>query len=195
MPQSVANVPIHIIFSTKNRIRWINKEIRPELHSYMGSVLRTCRSPALIIGSVEDHVHILAALARTIQMCVVVEEVKKHSSRWLKTKSPDLSDFHWQAGYGIFAVCEDRILALRQGLGDSPRQPRALPWAFIVRPVGAQEGGPPALESDRTRRALALCAFIRPPRHRLLSAIALAEADGDAEYALLRLKKAVRAPV
>ena len=140
MPQSVANVPIHIIFSTKNRIRWINKEIRPELHSYMGGVLRTCRSPALIIGSVEDHVHILAALARTIQMCDVVEEVKKHSSRWLKTKSPDLSDFHWQAGYGIFAVCEDKIRAAKEYIARQEEHHRRVSFQDEYREFLIQNG-------------------------------------------------------
>jgi hypothetical protein len=39
--------------------------------------------------------------------------VKRSSSLWLKTKSPDLHDFAWQSGYGIFSVGFSQITPVR----------------------------------------------------------------------------------
>jgi len=58
----------------------------------------------LIIGGVEDHVHLLSTLSRTCEAAEMVKEVKRGSSLWLKTRSGNLRDFAWQNGYGIFSV-------------------------------------------------------------------------------------------
>lgn len=106
MPQSLANLYIHLIFSTKDRQPTLNEEIRPNLHSYMATVLTNLDSPAIIINSVEDHVHLLFKMSCTITLAKIVEEVKKSSSKWLKTQSPEFAHFSWQAGYGGFSVSE-----------------------------------------------------------------------------------------
>jgi putative transposase len=38
-----------------------------------------------------------------------VEDVKKSSSKWLKSKSPRMGNFAWQAGYGAFSVSESNV--------------------------------------------------------------------------------------
>jgi len=68
-----------------------------------------CRSPAKIIGGVEDHAHILLNLARTVALADVVEKVKTRSSKWMKTKGENLRDFSWQAGYGAFSVSHSNL--------------------------------------------------------------------------------------
>jgi len=72
----------------------------------MGTVLGNLKCPAVLINSVENHVHLLFQLARTVALSKAVEEVKKSSSKWLKTQSPELSQFAWQNGYGAFSVSE-----------------------------------------------------------------------------------------
>jgi REP element-mobilizing transposase RayT len=104
MPQSLANIHIHLIFSTKDRLPFLTDPIRPALHSYMATVLANLKCPATLINSVDDHVHILFDLSRTVTLAQVVEDVKKSSSKWIKTKSPGLEKFAWQAGYGAFSV-------------------------------------------------------------------------------------------
>jgi len=106
MPQSLANIYIHLIFSTKKREAYLNDDVRPDLHSYMATVLANIDCPAVLINSVEDHVHVLFRLGRTVTVSKAVEEVKKSSSKWLKTQSPGLSNFAWQSGYGAFSVSE-----------------------------------------------------------------------------------------
>ncbi|MBN1488350.1 MAG: transposase [Phycisphaerae bacterium] len=43
----------------------------------------------------------------------VVEDVKKSSSKWIKTQGVLFSTFAWQAGYGAFAVSESNLEAVR----------------------------------------------------------------------------------
>jgi putative transposase len=106
MPQSLARVLVHLVFSTKNRAAVLTPEIRTELHPYLSVVLNNDGCPSLRVGGVEDHVHLFFALSRTRSIAQVVENVKTSSSKWLKTKDPALADFHWQSGYGIFSVSQ-----------------------------------------------------------------------------------------
>jgi REP element-mobilizing transposase RayT len=107
MPQSILDDPIHLVFSTKNRAPLISLDIEAELHRYLAGILRTYQCPGILIGSAADHVHILFAMGRTISFADLVEEVKKGSSKWMKTKGPQYRQFYWQNGYGGFGVGED----------------------------------------------------------------------------------------
>ena len=108
MPQSLARLDVHLIFSTKHRRPLIGDDVRDSLHAYMATVLRNAGCLVEIVNSVDDHVHVLFALGRTVSLASAVEEVKKTSSRWMKThgqsRGEGLADFAWQAGYGAFAV-------------------------------------------------------------------------------------------
>ena len=109
MPQSLANLYVHLIFSTKGRFPFLAKEVRADLHAYMATVLANLNSPAVLINSVEDHVHILFNISRTATLAQVVEDVKKSSSKWIKMQSPKLATFAWQSGYGGFSVSESNV--------------------------------------------------------------------------------------
>ena len=106
MPQSLAHILIHLVFSTKDRARLIDDAIRPELHAYLATIFKDNDSPALLINSVEDHVHVLFVLSRTHTLSKVVEEIKKGTSKWIKTKGVKYGTFAWQNGYGAFSVSE-----------------------------------------------------------------------------------------
>src|SRR5262249_19540339 len=109
MSQSLAKILVHLIYSTKKRERRIHDDIRDELHRYGAGILKQLESPAILINSVEDHIHVLYAHSRTHTLSEIVEEVKKGSSKWLKTKGSAYSDFHWQNGYGAFSVSQSGV--------------------------------------------------------------------------------------
>ena len=109
MPQSLANIYIHLIFSTSDWLPLLTDDIRPSLHSYLGKVGKTLECPIILANSVEDHVHILHRLSRTVTISKAVEEFKKSTSKWLKSQSPDLANFSWQSGYGAFSVSESNL--------------------------------------------------------------------------------------
>jgi putative transposase len=105
MPQSLSYVLVHLVFSTKERQPFLqDKSVRIEMHSYLGGTSKQLRCDPLAIGGVADHVHILAALSRTIALAEWVKELKRVSSLWIKTKDSELSTFQWQNGYGAFSV-------------------------------------------------------------------------------------------
>ena len=113
MPQSLARLHIHLIFSTKNREPLIRDAVRDSLHAYTAVVLQNLGCPAVLINSVEDHVHILFELSRTVAVSQAVEAIKKTSSKWIKTQGTQFATFAWQAGYGAFAVSESNVAAVR----------------------------------------------------------------------------------
>ncbi|HYG77237.1 MAG TPA: IS200/IS605 family transposase [Planctomycetota bacterium] len=113
MGQSLANVLIHLVFSTKNREPFITETIEPELYRYMAEIFKQLNSPALIIGGTADHTHSLFTLSRTQTLADVVEEVKKSSSKWIKTKGREFQTFQWQTGYGVFSIGQSNVAALR----------------------------------------------------------------------------------
>jgi putative transposase len=115
MPQSLAKILVHTVFSTKDRRPFLRDlALREELHRYLGGILANLECQPVIVGGVEDHVHLLCALSRTCTAADMVKEVKRGSSPWLKTKSADLVDFAWQNGYGIFSVGFSQIEAVRK---------------------------------------------------------------------------------
>ena len=118
MPQSLSSVLVHLVFSTKNRQPFINPAIETELHPYLATIFRACDSPSLTINGTEDHIHALFALARTERLCDVVEEIKKRSSKWIKTKQADFNEFQWQAGYGAFSIGQSNVEALKRYIAD-----------------------------------------------------------------------------
>jgi REP element-mobilizing transposase RayT len=112
MAQSLSSVLIHLVFSTKGREPLITEAVEPELHAYLGGILRDLKCPSLIVGGDVDHIHALFALSRTITIADVVEEVKSSSSKWIKTKGDEFAEFKWQAGYGAFSIGQSNIEAL-----------------------------------------------------------------------------------
>lgn len=115
MPQSLSKILVHTVFSTKDRRQFLRDQaLREELHRYLGGILTNHDCQPLITGGVEDHVHILSTLSRTLPAAEMVKEIKRGSSLWLKTKTPDLADFAWQNGYGIFSIAFSQVEVVRK---------------------------------------------------------------------------------
>ena len=114
MPQSLSRVYIHLVFSTKQRHRAINENVKADLHAYTGGILKSIDCSPLEINTEPDHAHLLFTLSRTKTMAQVVREVKKGSTLWLKNQDTEYRDFHWQLGYGAFSVSESGIPAVKR---------------------------------------------------------------------------------
>ena len=64
------------------------------------------------MGGTEDHVHVACTLPRTVTVSKLLEELKSHSSGWLKRQHPQCVDFGWQKGYGAFSLGQSKLEAL-----------------------------------------------------------------------------------
>ena len=109
MSQSLANILVHLIFSTKNRQPTIHDDIRDELHAYLTGILKAYECKSVIVNTEPEHAHLLFALSKKHALSEIVEEVKKGSSKWLKTKGPRYANFYWQGGFGAYSVSESQL--------------------------------------------------------------------------------------
>lgn len=104
MSQSLYQIYIHIIFSTKYREPNIDEGIENELHAYIGGTCKELECAPIKVGGYYDHIHILCKLSKKIALMKLLEEVKKNSSKWIKTKHEKYINFYWQDGYAAFSV-------------------------------------------------------------------------------------------
>ena len=104
MAQSLSNILIHLIWSTKDRHPSLEPGVREKTHAFLAGAVRQCGCEAYRVGGVADHVHLAVRLSRTLSVADLVKETKTASSKWIKTQAPALSDFAWQQGYGVFSL-------------------------------------------------------------------------------------------
>jgi putative transposase len=115
MPQSLSQILVHIVFSTKSRRPFLHdRTLREQLHSVLGGIVNRLDCQSLIVGGVADHVHLLVDLSRTRTAADLVKEIKRGSTTWLKTQRPDLAEFAWQTGYGIFSIGASQVPTVRR---------------------------------------------------------------------------------
>jgi REP element-mobilizing transposase RayT len=114
MSQSLANIVVHLVFSTKCRRQLLRDQERNQLHAYITGILRNQDSPLLEVNSMHDHIHILFVQSKNHPLAKIVEQVKSSSSRWIKEQHASYSDFAWQTGYGAFSVSAMHVEAVRK---------------------------------------------------------------------------------
>jgi putative transposase len=91
-----------------------DRALRNEMHAYLGGILSNLDCQPIIVGGVEDHVHVLSALSRTSSPADMVKEIKRGSSLWIKSKSSELAEFSWQNGYGMFSIGSSQIPVVKE---------------------------------------------------------------------------------
>jgi REP element-mobilizing transposase RayT len=109
MAQSLSNILLHIVFSTKHRQPLIDELIDQELFKYLATACDTLDCPSHKIGAADDHIHIACSLSRTISVSKLVQELKQDTSKWIKTKGRRYANFAWQNGYGAFSIGQSQL--------------------------------------------------------------------------------------
>jgi putative transposase len=104
MAQTYTKLLYHIVFSTKDRRNLITPAFQPDLHAYMGGIIRRLKGTALLIGGVSDHVHISKSVPATLSLSDFMRELKAGSSKWVNEGSRFGIPFEWQRGYAAFTV-------------------------------------------------------------------------------------------
>lgn len=134
MPQSLAKILVHTVFSTKARRPFLHdRDLRTEMHAYLGGILANRDCQPIIVGGVADHVHLLCALSRTEDAATMVKEVKRSSSLWIKSKSTELNDFSWQSGYGIFSIGFSQIPTVKRYIANQEEHHRKMTFQDEMR--------------------------------------------------------------
>lgn len=124
MPQSLPQVYLHIVFSTKNRRPFLRgDQLQADLHAYLAGACRNLESPALKVGGVEDHAHILCRFGRNLSIAALLRELKRESSKWL-AKEKQVREFQWQAGYAAFSISPSHVDALTEYIANQAEHHR-----------------------------------------------------------------------
>jgi putative transposase len=134
MPQSLSAVYIHLVFSTKDRRPYFrDRSSREILHAQLGGISKTLECPPLLVGGVEDHVHLLCRFGRTITQADWVKELKRVSNQWLKEQGPEFRDFEWQGGYADFSVSQSNLEQVTEYIAKQEHHHRKLTYQDEVR--------------------------------------------------------------
>jgi REP element-mobilizing transposase RayT len=140
MSQSLVKNLIHLVYSTRHRQPWIPQIHRDVLFAYQAGIFNQWDSPPIVIGGVEDHVHALFTLSKNYPLKKIVEEVKKGSSKWMKTDGPRNSAFHWQAGYGAFSVSQSNLDEVRRYIENQEEHHRKMTFQDELRAFCRRHG-------------------------------------------------------
>jgi putative transposase len=124
MAQTLVRVLVHLIFSTKDRANVILPGVESELHTYLAGIANNLDSPCLAVNGTPDHVHMLVSQSKNLALAKLVEEVKKGSSKWIKTKGAALKRFHWQDGYAAFSVSQSKVKAVEAYIAEQKEHHR-----------------------------------------------------------------------
>jgi len=114
MAQTLVCSRVHVVFSTKDRRPMITPEVEPELYAYMAGTAKNLNSPCLAVGGTSNHVHLLVSQSKNMALSRLMEEIKKSSSKWIKSKGAALRTFGWQDGYGAFTIGQSQVEALER---------------------------------------------------------------------------------
>jgi putative transposase len=104
MSNTYASLYYQIVFSTKNRIPWINRGIEQRLWEYIGGIARKHKMHALQVGGASDHIHSLVLAPASLAPSQIAQYLKGDSSKWIHQEFRELRACGWQDGYGAFTV-------------------------------------------------------------------------------------------
>src|SRR5678815_3269780 len=114
MSDSYTNLLYHIVFSTKDRRPLITLDVEPQLHDYIGGIIRGLGGICLELNGTEDHVHLLAKLRPDCALSDVLRELKANATGWMHKVFPELKELSWQRGYGAFTVSQSSVERVSQ---------------------------------------------------------------------------------
>ena len=109
MANTYTSLHYHIVFSTKNRERWILPEAEQRIWAYLGGIAKENKMKPLQIGGVEDHVHALLGAPAVIAPSKIAQLIKGGSTGWIHDTFPMMKGFRWQDGYGAFTVSKSNV--------------------------------------------------------------------------------------
>ncbi len=124
MAQSLAQLYVHLVFSTKERRPFIPPQTSPRLHGYLARTLDALSCPSVQVGGVADHLHLLFRLSKNLALSEAVKHAKIESSKWMKQEG-NVGEFAWQTGYGGFSVSASHVDSVTAYIANQPAHHQA----------------------------------------------------------------------
>ncbi len=112
MANTYTSLHYHVVFSSKNRERWIRPDVEERIWAYLGGIAKQNGMKPLQIGGIEDHVHVLLGAPPVLTPAKIAQLIKGGSSGWIQATIPGMKGFGWQDGYGAFTVSKSDVPTL-----------------------------------------------------------------------------------
>jgi putative transposase len=109
---SFVKIWIHLVFSTKSRQPWLNKEFRYKLHQH---IIENCKEKEIFLQAINgytDHIHCLISLGKDQSVAKVAQLIKGESSFWINKQDVIEEVFSWQDDYFAVSVSESQVEAV-----------------------------------------------------------------------------------
>ncbi len=97
---------MHVVFSTKERRKFIPTDMKERLWSYTAGICKRQKVFVHAVGGMEDHIHLLLQFPATVAISEAINKIKVNSSVWM---ADEIGKFAWQQGYGGFGVSKSNI--------------------------------------------------------------------------------------
>jgi len=110
---SFIKIYVHFVWSTKNRIPFLTKDIRQSVFKHIRENAKTKNIHIDFINGYTDHVHCLVSLNDDLSIGKIAQLIKGESSFWINRNKLTPTKFAWQEEYFAIAVCDDKIQIVR----------------------------------------------------------------------------------
>lgn len=104
---------VHLVFSTKNREPFLQKEIRKQVFQHMKQNAEKKDIHLDSVNGFSDHAHCLISLNKDLGMSDTAQLIKGESSHWINQNKLTASKFNWQDDYWAVGVSESHVKAVR----------------------------------------------------------------------------------
>lgn len=140
MGQSLVQIYVHVVFSTRDRAPLISPGIRTPLFGFLGEFLNRAGCPCVAVGGVADHVHLVFRLGKGVDIQHLVGDLKSRSSLWVKESYPGHENFYWQRGYAAYSLSNGHVDAARRYVQDQEQHHRQESFADELRRILGKNG-------------------------------------------------------
>ena len=106
---SFTRIWVHMIWSTKNREKIIDQELKKKLLEHISC---NCSKKNIWLDSINctnDHIHILISLGAEQMISKIIMLIKGESSHWINKDRLSITKFEWQTEYMAISVSESLV--------------------------------------------------------------------------------------
>ncbi len=139
MSDTFSNLSVHVVFSTKDRVPLMTKDVRKQLFPYLGGIVRGLGGTVIAIGGMPDHAHLIARLQTSMCVADFVRKVKANSSKWMNERAAD-AKFEWERGYGAFSISQSVVSSVAQYVRNQERHHRLRSFEDELKMLLARHG-------------------------------------------------------
>jgi len=118
---SFVNIWVHVVWSTKHKLPYLNKEIRQKLIYHIIENAEDNKIHINFINGYVDHLHLLVSMSPSQSISDIIHQIKGESSKWVNQNKLTEVKFEWQNEYYAVSVSPQDAQAVREYIRNQER--------------------------------------------------------------------------